>query len=211
MIGFIVWLSRRRLSPETVLGIAIKRRELVVLYQPIISLKTGACVGAEARSAGSCRTAHWCLPISSSPWPKTGQILPITDFVIDEVMRELGPTLVQHRSLHVTINIAAEDIKSGRVIQRLTAALARRQRPRSGRSRGAGSRASFHGDLDAQHRPPTRASPELGEAGRAGRADQRRSDPCLRSALSPDRRCSPPRRGRCSTDRSRPVPWLGPR
>ena len=125
LIGFIVWLSRRSLSPEAVLGIAIKRRELLVVYQPIVSLKTGACVGAEALvrwrlANGTLIPPDQFIPLAE----KTGQILLITDFVVDQVIKELGATLVQHRSLHVTINIAADDIKSGRIIQLLTATLA---------------------------------------------------------------------------------------
>ena len=48
MIGLVVWLSRRRLSLAGELAAAVRRREFVVHYQPIIDLRSGRCVGAEA-------------------------------------------------------------------------------------------------------------------------------------------------------------------
>lgn len=48
MVILTIWLSRRRLSLRGELAIAIRRREFTVVYQPLIELKTGICVGAEA-------------------------------------------------------------------------------------------------------------------------------------------------------------------
>jgi sensor c-di-GMP phosphodiesterase-like protein len=47
-IGGIVWFSRRRLSLLGELQIAIRKREFIVHYQPIVDIRTGRCVGAEA-------------------------------------------------------------------------------------------------------------------------------------------------------------------
>jgi sensor c-di-GMP phosphodiesterase-like protein len=125
LVAMIIWQSRRRLSPEAELGRAVKRREFVVEYQPIVSLKSGACVGAEA-------LVRWKLPNGTMVPPdhfiplaeKTGLILPITDLVIESVITDVGPTLVEHRSLHVSINFAADDIKTGRMLRVLNTALA---------------------------------------------------------------------------------------
>ncbi|TJV24701.1 MAG: EAL domain-containing protein, partial [Mesorhizobium sp.] len=48
IIGMVVWLSRRRLSPLGELQIAVRKHEFIVHYQPIVALRPGNCVGAEA-------------------------------------------------------------------------------------------------------------------------------------------------------------------
>jgi sensor c-di-GMP phosphodiesterase-like protein len=47
---------------------------------------------------------------------ETGLIVAITDQVVDGVIRDLRSTLEQDRTLHVAINISAEDIKTGRFL-----------------------------------------------------------------------------------------------
>ena len=127
--GFIVFLvvrlSRKRLSPLAELAIAVERREFVVFYQPIIELKTGACIGAEAlvrwrRPDGSMVRPDLFIPLAE----ESGLICPITDQVIEAVVHELGPFLLQQRALHVAINLCAADIKSGRFLPVLEQTLA---------------------------------------------------------------------------------------
>ena len=48
IVGIVVWFSRKRLSPLSELALAVQNREFIVHYQPIVELKTGLCVGAEA-------------------------------------------------------------------------------------------------------------------------------------------------------------------
>lgn len=48
VVGIVAWLSKKRLSPLAELEIAVRKREFIVHYQPIVELKTGICVGAEA-------------------------------------------------------------------------------------------------------------------------------------------------------------------
>ncbi|MBY8972745.1 EAL domain-containing protein [Pseudomonas sp. P867] len=113
----IVRISKRRLSPVAALERAIKNREFVVHYQPIIELEYGRCVGAEA-------LVRWIKPGHGVVPPdlfiplaeESGLILSITDQVINQVMRDVGDSLVTHRSTHVAINLAASDVSSGRFI-----------------------------------------------------------------------------------------------
>ena len=124
VVYLVVLLSRKRLSPLAELEIAVARREFVVFYQPIVDLTTGACIGAEA-------LVRWCRPDGTLGRPdlfiplaeESGLILPITDQVIDGVGRDLGVLLRQHRSLHVSINLCASDMKSGRFLPHLQAVL----------------------------------------------------------------------------------------
>ncbi|OOX22761.1 hypothetical protein Xazr_03605 [Xanthomonas campestris pv. azadirachtae] len=116
LVGAVLWVSRRRLSPLARLGIAVQRGEFIVHYQPIIALDSGACVGAEALVRWQQPDGVLVPPDAFIPLAEqSGLILPITDLVMAEVIRELGPTLAADPALHVAINVSADDIKSGRV------------------------------------------------------------------------------------------------
>jgi len=125
IVGIVAWLSRKRLSPLGELSIAVRRREFVVHYQPIVELKTGACIGAEAlvrwrRPDGSLVRPDLFIPLAE----ESGLIMPITDQVIDAILAELGPLLRMERSLHIAVNLSASDVISGRILDVLRDRLA---------------------------------------------------------------------------------------
>ncbi|MDT2021817.1 EAL domain-containing protein [Methylocella sp. CPCC 101449] len=121
IVGTVAWFSRKRLSPLAELEIAVRKREFIVRYQPIVELKSGICIGAEA-------LVRWKRPDGSLVWPdlfiplaeESGLILPITDQVVDAIIADLRPTLVGDRTLHIAINLSAADITSGRILDVLT-------------------------------------------------------------------------------------------
>ncbi|OQP84127.1 hypothetical protein IA54_018090 [Xanthomonas phaseoli pv. syngonii LMG 9055] len=116
LVGAVLWVSRRRLSPLARLELAVQRGEFIVHYQPIVALDSGACVGAEALVRWQQPDGVLVPPDAFIPLAEqSGLILPITDLVVAEVIRELGPTLAADPALHVAINVSADDIKSGRV------------------------------------------------------------------------------------------------
>ncbi len=124
MVGLVVWLSRRRLSPLGELSIAVQRREFVVHYQPLIELKSGICVGAEAlvrwrRPDGQMVRPDLFIPLAE----ENGLIEEITDQVIYAMIAELRTILLADRSLHIAVNLAADDIKSGRILPMMDTAL----------------------------------------------------------------------------------------
>lgn len=117
IVGIVIYFSRRRLSPRGELEIGIHKREFLVHYQPIVELSTGVCVGAEALvrwkwPSGTMVRPDLFIPLAE----ETGLITAITDQVVDGVISDLGRTLEQDRSLHVAINISADDIKTGRFL-----------------------------------------------------------------------------------------------
>ena len=121
----VVWLSRRRLSLRGELSIAIRKRELYLHYQPIIELDTGICVGAEAlvrwqRPDGSQIRPDIFVPLAE----ENGLITALTDLVIENVVSDMRELLVQDRSAHIAINLAAEDIISGRALKSITQRMA---------------------------------------------------------------------------------------
>ena len=130
VIGVIVALltvrvALRRLSPVAELRAAVKNREFVVHYQPIIELRTGRCTGAEAlvrwrRPDGTMISPDRFIPLAE----ESGLIRPITDQLVDAVIREMKTALVADRSLHIGINLCAGDILSGRALSVIDARLA---------------------------------------------------------------------------------------
>lgn len=125
MVGIIYWLSRRRLSPLGELRIAVKKEEFVVFYQPIVDLKTHACIGAEAlirwkRPDGTIVSPDFFIPIAE----ESGLILLITDQIIRQVTQNLKSLLNDNKKIHISINLCAEDIQTGRFLDTLQTAVA---------------------------------------------------------------------------------------
>ncbi len=124
LVGLILWVSRQRLSLRKELQVAIRRREFVAYYQPIIELSTGLCVGAEA-------LIRWDRPDGSQVMPdvfvpaaeQSGLASDLTDCMIERVVADLAQMLVAERSVHIAINITADDMHSGRFLPVLAAAL----------------------------------------------------------------------------------------
>ena len=88
-------------------GNALENREFVVHYQPLIELRSGMCVGAEAlvrwrRPDGSMTRPDLFIPLAE----ESGLILPITDQVLAAVIEDLRGILEAERQLHIAINIS---------------------------------------------------------------------------------------------------------
>jgi sensor c-di-GMP phosphodiesterase-like protein len=124
IVGIVAWFSRKRLSPLGELTLAVQNREFIVHYQPIVDLKTGQCVGGEAlvrwqRPDGSLVKPDLFIPLAED----SGLIQPITDQIIETVIRDLGKLLLTDRALHISVNLSTEDVKTGRVLPVLEKAL----------------------------------------------------------------------------------------
>lgn len=126
LVGVVVWVSRRRLSPRGELAIAVKKREFSVVYQPTVELGTGRCIGAEAlvrwkRPDGLIVKPDQFIPLAE----QSGLIKQITDQVVESVVSDLAGLLVSDRSMHISVNISTQDFETGRaldVIDRAAAA-----------------------------------------------------------------------------------------
>lgn len=126
VLALVLRHARQRLSPLAELEEAVRKRQFIVHYQPILDLHDGHCLGAEAlvrwlRPDGTLVPPAHFIPLAE----RSGLILPITDQVISDILRDLGPELVRNRSLHVSLNLAPADIESGRFLPVLRAGLQR--------------------------------------------------------------------------------------
>jgi len=120
-----VWLSRRRTSMAAELGKALRRGELYVVYQPLIELETGACIGAEALVRWQRRDGSHVRPDVFIPVAEESElILKITDHVIDSVIADLRELMLEDRDVHIAINLAPDDMMSGRALKVLASKLA---------------------------------------------------------------------------------------
>jgi sensor c-di-GMP phosphodiesterase-like protein len=126
IVGLVVRFSRMRLSPLGELTIAVQKREFVVHYQPIVDLRSGRWVGAEAlvrwqHPDGSMVGPDIFIPLAEA----SGLIIGITDQVVEMMVADLGALLVANPALHVAVNVCAADIKSGRILSVVGTALER--------------------------------------------------------------------------------------
>lgn len=128
----IMLLMRRRFSPLAELEIAVRKREFVPHYQPIIHLVTGQCVGAEALVRWRRPHGKFVMPNSFLPLAeKSGLIDPITDQVIEKVLEDMEAALRGDPSLHITINLSMSDVETGRPLPLLAQLLEQRMLPAS--------------------------------------------------------------------------------
>lgn len=124
LIASLAWLTRQRLSLQGEMANALKKQEFIVHYQPLVRLSDGACVGAEA-------LIRWPRPDGSMMRPdyfiaqaeESGLIAPITDQLVQTVVREMRDLLLAQRQLHIAINVSAADIQTGRLLDVLVDAL----------------------------------------------------------------------------------------
>ncbi len=126
--GLFAWLVLRRfahrLSLHGELQRAIARREIKVLYQPIVELATRRCVGAEAlarwQHGGEAVAPDVFIALAES----RGLIQPLTDLVLERIITELGEFLHTHPDCYVSINVSAVDLSTRRFVDHLGRRLA---------------------------------------------------------------------------------------
>jgi len=89
------------------------RGELFIEYLPVMSLRTGGCIGAEAlvrwRRRGAVLSPLCFIPVIENT-PLSGRL---TYWVIDTVAVELGDWLAQYEDAYVSINVPPEILGRG--------------------------------------------------------------------------------------------------
>jgi sensor c-di-GMP phosphodiesterase-like protein len=112
LLAFCVYLfTRRRLSIKTALRLALDRKEFFMLYQPVVNLQTGACVGAEALIRWNRADGQTVSPVVFIPAAEAaGMIRRITARVMEIVAVDAAELIARNPEAHIAINLSAEDI-----------------------------------------------------------------------------------------------------
>lgn len=122
LASLVYFIARYRLSLKAQLQRALSRREFYLLYQPVVDLRSGFCVGAEA-------LVRWRRPANDAISPavfipaaeKHGLIVQITGQVMEMVAKDTVQLLRDHPETHIAINFSADDLHSAETEQRLQA------------------------------------------------------------------------------------------
>lgn len=113
----IIRIVRRTRSLEADLREAVKYKELNVHYQPIIDLRTGRCVGAEAlmrwnHSQRGMISAAEFISVAE----KSNLIVPMTELLLDRIAEDLEDVLDTNPELHIGINLAPQHFANHQII-----------------------------------------------------------------------------------------------
>jgi diguanylate cyclase (GGDEF)-like protein len=120
-------VARHELSAE--LSRSLGRGELVLLYQPIVDLRTGVAAGVEALVRWRHPTRGLLGPSEFIPLAEeTGMIVGLGGWVLDEACRqaaEWSSADALGRPLTVTVNLAAQQLQEADFVAHLVAVLER--------------------------------------------------------------------------------------
>lgn len=121
ILGFaLVRIARQQMSLPSVMRAAFKRNEFFLVYQPVVDLRTGRWVGAEAlirwrRNDGVIIRPDVFIPAAED----NGLIQRITERVLQIVAAEVRHLLFRFPDLHIAINVSSTDLQSRRTIEML--------------------------------------------------------------------------------------------
>jgi diguanylate cyclase (GGDEF)-like protein/PAS domain S-box-containing protein len=119
--------SSRSLASELRRG--IHKGDLFVLYQPVIDLRDGSMLGAEALVRWRHRTRGVIPPVEFIPVAeRRGLIAAIGDFVLDEACRQVAAWTSTDGcppGFKVAVNLSGRELKDPELVNRITATLQR--------------------------------------------------------------------------------------
>lgn len=115
--GLVWWFSFRPPSPYDQLEEAIKRREIIPWYQPVVCSGTGEIYGVEVLARWKHPSGVYIPPDVFIPQAeKSGLIIPLTRQLMTQAVKDLVPVISRLRQpFHVAVNISGAHIKAGKV------------------------------------------------------------------------------------------------
>jgi sensor c-di-GMP phosphodiesterase-like protein len=113
----VVLFARYLMALPAVIKDGLRRDEFYMVYQPIVDLRSGHWIGAEAlvrwrRGSDEFVRADDFIPVAESH----GLIKRITERVVHLVQRDTATLFKRHRGFHIGINLAPEDLHDQRTV-----------------------------------------------------------------------------------------------
>ena len=103
--------SVQRLALAGDLRTALEREEFVLHYQPKVDLRTNAVTGAEVLLRWAHPAHGWLQPDEFIPLAEhTGLIVPLTNYVFDHALRQMGAWRAQGLDVGVAVNLSARTL-----------------------------------------------------------------------------------------------------
>jgi diguanylate cyclase (GGDEF)-like protein/PAS domain S-box-containing protein len=118
--------ARHRLELKSALDGALEREELILNYQPILDLTSGAVCGVEALVRWIHPDQGVIAPLDFIPLAEeTGQIVPIGGWVLNEACRAAVRLQGSHPSLpmYMAVNLSARQLQRPEIVDEVGAAL----------------------------------------------------------------------------------------
>jgi sensor c-di-GMP phosphodiesterase-like protein len=110
-LGITIQLQPRKRSLATQLRRALRRNLITVVYQPIVDVKTGRILGAEALARWTDEDGNYVRPdVFVSAAEELGIIGKLTRVVLRQICAELGEFLRANPKFQINVNIAAADL-----------------------------------------------------------------------------------------------------
>ena len=113
----IIKLARQRASLPVEMRAALKRREFVLHYQPIVELASRRIVGVEALLRWPKRDGPQLRPDLFIPVAEECGLMPqITRYVLAQVSEDVPKLMAGFPDCHVSINLASTDLHSDAIV-----------------------------------------------------------------------------------------------
>jgi len=111
MLGLTILLQPRTRSLANQLRRALRRNSLTVVYQPIVDVRTGRILGAEALARWTNEEGQVVSPdLFVTTAERLGFVCQLTRVVLRKVISEMGDFLRANSDFRVNVNIAAADL-----------------------------------------------------------------------------------------------------
>jgi sensor c-di-GMP phosphodiesterase-like protein len=112
---FIAW--RERANPIVDMKRALRAKEFIPYYQPIVDMRSGAIVGAEVlmrwrKGDGTIVSPAVFIPLAES----SGLILPMTRALMAAVRDEFGALLAHHPRIKLGFNLTARHFENEKIV-----------------------------------------------------------------------------------------------